>query len=82
MQNLTQLIRILQNPHEHHLELPDEFMDVIKLGLKDVSGLIQQNKELADTNTKTRTILYKICQDVLDGKANLQEAGLILKNLE
>ena len=82
MQNLTKLIKILQNPNEHNLELPDEFISVIKLGLKDVSSLIQQNKELADTNTKTRTILYKICQDVVDGKANLEEVGLILKKLE
>lgn len=81
MQNLTKLIKILQNPNDHNLELPDEFISVIKLGLKDVSSLIQQNKELADTNTKTRTILYKICQDVVDGKAQIKEAHLILENM-
>jgi hypothetical protein len=80
--NLRKLIKYIQDNQPDSIGVKPEFYQMIIDGLKDVSGVIEQNKQLTDCNIQTRQILLQFASEVLEQNPHHQTAKLILNKPE
>lgn len=80
--NLRKLIKYIQDNNPDSIGVKPEFYQMIIDGLKDVSGVIEQNKQLTDCNVQTRQILLQFANEVLEANPHNQTAKLILSKPE
>ena len=80
--NLRKLTKHIQDNSAESIGVNPEFYQMIIDGLKDVSGVIEQNKQLTDCNIQTRQILLQFAREVLAENPHNQTAKLILSKPE
>ena len=79
---LTNLAVLIKTVHsDSTVKMSVELKNIVVNALDDIQALINQNKELSETNKKIRQVLIKQSQDIISGKIDGEKAQVIVEGL-